>query len=156
MTKNADTTVGAVSLASSAIYTIGAWMLPDASIGNPMAPKYFPLLIGGMGLVFSSLLVVQGVRKKTTGSSAGNTGAGRDEKYWLVILELIGCCLVYAFILEKLGFIISTSIFLGAMLFIVNGRKAWIINIVTAVLYSVGTFFIFNTVFQMTLPSLLF
>jgi putative tricarboxylic transport membrane protein len=152
MTKNSDSIVGVVFLASSAIYTIGAWMLPNASIGNPMAPKYFPLLIGGMGVVFSVLLVIQGVRKKTT----GNKKAVRDEKYWLVILELIGCCLIYTFILEKLGFMVSTSLFLGAMLFIVNGRKAWLVNIITAVLYSAGTFFIFNTVFQMTLPSLLF
>jgi putative tricarboxylic transport membrane protein len=150
MTNNSDTTVGVVALASSAIYTIGAWLLPDASIGNPMAPKYFPLLIGIMGIVFSVLLTAQGIRKKTPDKKVK-----RDEKYWLIILALIGCCLVYAFILEKLGFIVSTSLFLGAMLFIVNGRKGWIVNIITAVIYSAGVFFVFNTVFKMTLPALL-
>ena len=38
------------------------------------------------------------------------------------------------------------------MLFLVNGIKGWLANIITAVIYSVGVWYIFEKVFQLSLP----
>ena len=45
---NSDKVVGVFSLAFSFAYIVAAWLLPDAAIGNPMAPKYFPLGVGAI------------------------------------------------------------------------------------------------------------
>lgn len=140
--------VGIFSAVFGIAYAVMSWNLPNASIGNPMAPKYFPLGVGVLATILAILLIMQGLRK-------GPAKAGKkvpDKGYWVLIVGLIVCCLVYAFILEKVGFIISTIVFLLGMLFLVNGVKGWLANIATALIYSVGVWYIFEKVFQLSLP----
>ena len=145
---NPDLIVGIFSAAFGVAYAVMSWNLPDASIGNPMAPKYFPLGVGVLAVILAIMLIVRGVGRGKVASKK----KAPDKGYWVLIVGLIVCCLVYAFILEKIGFIISTIIFLLGMLFLVNGVKGWLANIITAVIYSVGVWYIFEKVFQLSLP----
>ena len=145
---NPDVIVGSFAAVFSIAYTIAAWELPSAAIGNPMAPKYFPLVVGAMAIIFSVALLIRGVKKGSVAKKAKTS----DKGYWILIAGLMVLCLAYAAILEKIGFIISTILFLGAMLFLVNGVKGWKTNILTALCFTLGIWYIFEKVFMITLP----
>lgn len=145
---NPDILVGAFSLVCSLAYAIASWNLPDAAIGDPMAPKIFPLAISFMATLFSALLFVRGVKRGPTTKKNKH----RDPGYIVLIGSLIVCCLGYAAILETAGFIPSTMLFLGAMLFLVNGVEGWKANVLTTVSFSVGVWYIFEKIFALTLP----
>lgn len=145
---NSDIIVGIFSAALSAAYLVAAWLLPDAAIGSPMAPKYFPLGVGAMALVFSLLLLSRGVKR----GYVAKKGKQPDAGYWVLIAGLIACCLAYAAILERIGFLVSTPLFLGAMLFLVNGVKGWLTNVIVALVFSFSLWYIFTKIFLFTLP----
>ncbi|WP_158096017.1 tripartite tricarboxylate transporter TctB family protein [Cloacibacillus sp. An23] len=145
---NSDVIVGLFSLVFCIAYTIAAWLLPDAAIGNPMAPKYFPLGVGIMGAVFSLMLLSRGMKR----GRVARKGKAPDPGYWVLIAGLCACCLVYAAVLERIGFLISTTVFLAAMLFLVNGVKGWIANIAVSLVFTVGIWYAFTKIFLFTLP----
>ena len=156
---NSDKVVGIFSLAFSFAYIVAAWLLPDAAIGNaawllpdaaignPMAPKYFPLGVGAIAFICSAMVLMRGIKRGYVPKKSK-----ADPGYWVLIVGLIVCCLGYAAILELAGFIISTTLFLGAMLFLVNGVKGWIANIAVSVIFSVGVWYVFTKMFLFTLP----
>ena len=143
---NGDIIVGIFSVVFSIAYVVAAWLLPAASIGNPMAPKYFPLVVGRWGL-FSLMLISR--RQARPPRRKGKTP---DQGHWVLIGGLIVCCLAYAAILETAGFLVSTPLFLGAMLFLINGVRGWKVNVLTALCFSFGIWYIFERIFQITLP----
>lgn len=145
---NADIIVGLFSAVFSIAYLTAAWTLPDASIGDPMAPKYFPLVVGALALIFSIALLARGKNR----GPAKAKGKAPDKGHWILIGGLIICCLVYAAILERVGFLISTPLFLGAMLFLVNGVKGWKANVLTALGFSFGIWYVFDKLFMISLP----
>lgn len=145
---NPEVIVGSFSAVFSIAYTVAALRLPDAAIGSPMAPKYFPMVVGFMAVAFSLGLIIKGHK---TGDVSKKTKTP-DQGYWILIAGLIISCLVYAALLEKIGFLISTPLFLGSMLFIVNGIRGWKANILTAVGFSFGVWYIFEKIFMITLP----
>lgn len=145
---NADIIVGIFSVVFSIAYMAAAWLLPDAAIGDPMAPKYFPLVVGAMGTIFSVMLLYRGVKR----GHVAKKGKAPDAGHWVLIGGLIACCLAYAVILEMAGFLVSTPLFLGAMLFLVNGVKGWKANILTALGFSFGIWYVFDKIFMITLP----
>lgn len=145
---NPDAMVGVVSLVFCLAYTIAAYLLPDAAIGNPMAPKYFPLGVGLLGTVLSIALLARNLKRDYVAKKKKQP----DKGYWVLILGLCICCLVYAAVLEWIGFVISTTVFLGAMLFLVNGTKGWIANIAVSVIFTGVIWYSFTKLFLFTLP----
>jgi putative tricarboxylic transport membrane protein len=50
------------------------------------------------------------------------------------------------------GFIPSTLVFLGAMLFLINGSRAWKLNAVITLGFTFGAWYVFVRLFQINLP----
>lgn len=145
---NNDVIVGLFSIVFSIVYLVASWLLPNAAIGDPMAPKYFPMVTGLLATIFSFALIMRGIKK----GAVAKKGKEPDKGHWILIGGLIAACLVYALLLEKIGFLISTTLFLGAMLFLVNGVKGWKANILTAVCFSAGVWYVFDKIFMISLP----
>ncbi len=145
---SSDVIVGLFSVVLCVVYTAAAWFLPDAAIGNPMAPKYFPLGVGIMGAVFGMMLLSRGIKR----GRVARKGKNPDPGYWVLIVGLCACCLIYAAALERIGFLISTPVFLGAMLFLVNGAKKWVTNVAVALIFTLGIWYAFTKIFLFTLP----
>ncbi len=143
--------VGLSAIFIGIVYTIQAFHLPKAMIGNPWAPVYFPvglgILMAGLGL----LLVVLEAKKGLT-----NLEGVKRPNFQAASLKLIfgtaGLCILYALIFERLGFILATLIFLGALLFLINGPKAWKINTILTLGFTFGAWYVFVKLFQINLP----
>lgn len=60
--------------------------------------------------------------------------------------------IIYALIFERLGFLISTILFLGGVLFLINGVKHWLQNIIVALVFSGITWYTFSQLLDVSLP----
>ena len=143
--------VGFTALFLGIVYAIQAFNLPKAMIGNPWAPVYFPV---GLGILMACLGLLQVVLEARKGLT--NLEGVKRPKFQASSLKLIfgaaALCILYALIFERLGFIISTLIFLGALLFLINGPKAWKLNSILTAGFTFGAWYMFVKLFQINLP----
>ena len=146
-----DTIVGLVSLCFGAVYTIQAFQLPKASIGNPWAPIYFPATLGVLTMLLG-LAVLLVDRKRAAEGHRDKAGKAKDPGYWILTGGTILLSVAYGFLFEHIGFISSTLLFLGGLLFLVNGKSAWKLNSIITVLFTLGLWVVFVKAFHIKLP----
>ncbi|MBL3593479.1 MAG: tripartite tricarboxylate transporter TctB family protein [Synergistaceae bacterium] len=139
-----DVLVGAVSILFGMAYTVQTLHLPKAMVGNPWAPLFFPLALGVLLVAMGIVVLLKGLRHHPSSAKKGGS------KRLIVVTILI--CLAYTALFERIGFIPSTILFLGGLLFAVNGAKAWIVNSLIAVTFSFGVWYVFEKIFYMNLP----
>ena len=153
MTINLVTSI--ITIAVGLTYMIMAFNFPDATIGRPMEPKIFPIMLGivltilGLALLIEELIKNsknKDANKETIKLSFGNNG----KKIAITIINAIA----YAILFNILGYVISTIIFLEIELLIFGGLKSWKVSTIVSVLFSVIAFLIFNTFLGLYLPKL--
>lgn len=153
MTINLVTSI--ITIAVGLTYMIMAFNFPDATIGRPMEPKIFPIMLGivltilGLALLIEELIKNsknKDANKETIKLSFGNNG----KKIAITVINAI----IYALLFNILGYILSTIIFLEIELLIFGGLKSWKVSTIVSVLFSVIAFLIFNTLLGLYLPKL--
>ena len=124
-------------------YFYGTSQLPSLEIGDPLGPKTFPYLLGAALLVATGLL---GLEHWKDARSAAPVPAARTEKpdrrHLPVLAAVVVWTGVYFAIFEALGFVVATSIYLLALMAWFN-RGRWFANVLSAVLFSVGSYVMF-------------
>ena len=142
-----------ITIAVGLTYMIMAFNFPDATVGRPMEPKIFPIILGialtilGLALLIQELMKnSKNKEKETIKLSFGNNG----KKIAITVVNAI----VYAILFNILGYILSTIIFLEVELLIFGGLKSWKVSTIVSVLFSVIAFIIFNTLLGLYLPKL--
>lgn len=148
---NGNLIVGIASTTVGIIYSINAMTIPKAAVGNPLAPIYFPLGIGVLMGVIGVILIVQSLARGNS-LSANEKRTSKDKGYPKLIAITVAICLVYAFIFNRAGYLVSTLLFLGSILFLVNGRKGWLVNILVTVIFTFGIQYLFEKVLMIGLP----
>ncbi|WP_028783945.1 tripartite tricarboxylate transporter TctB family protein [Thalassobacillus devorans] len=134
----------------SIVFLFASLNLPKANLGNPYGPIYFPLGLSIFMLIFSVIFFIQELKKlHETNTDIKLMLSGRTPK---LILFTIAAGLVYAFLFEPLGFLYSTMIFLGALLFFINGPKKWLVNIIVTVSFSFISWYAFSQLLGVSLP----
>lgn len=142
--------VPSIIMAISVIYLILTFNLPQAKVGNPTAAMNYPLLIGFSLLGLSILYILSEIKDKKKVFSAYKIFADKELTTKVIIVLVL--CLGYAFLFERIGFLISTVLFLGTLLFLINGRRKWLTNIIVAVLFSAVTWYTFAELLSVSLP----
>lgn len=143
--------VGLVAVIVGVVYAFQSYALPRAPIGNPMAPIYFPL---GLGVLMAFLGALVFVIEAAKGLNADDKS--KRPRFHLKSLSLIFyvviLCFIYAVIFDYAGFVFSTIGFLLASLLVINPGKAKQ-NVIITLCFAFGMYYIFNNLFQITLPS---
>ncbi|MPZ62091.1 MAG: hypothetical protein GEU93_12510 [Propionibacteriales bacterium] len=147
----------------AAAYTLVAfgmdWRVQNGQIG----PGFFPRLVGGttvVGCLTAIALSVLGRRKSSPSrpppvdaegqfEPVGN-GDGRRTDAWVTVLAVV-CMIVFYLVLEPLGALLSSVLFLGLMLTLVN-RGHHRLNAVVSVLVPVGLYLLFEVMLDAGLP----
>ncbi|WP_209125077.1 tripartite tricarboxylate transporter TctB family protein [Alkalihalobacillus sp. BA299] len=131
-------------------FLIGSLNLPKAKLGDPNGPLYFPILICILLTILSLVYFFQEwkVRRKEI-EEVKLLVQGRTPK---LIISTVILILIYTFLFERIGFLFSTVIFLGGLLFAVNGKKRWLQNILVSVLFSFISWYMFAKLLQVSLP----
>ncbi|EMR06882.1 Tripartite tricarboxylate transporter TctB family protein [Bhargavaea cecembensis DSE10] len=131
-------------------FLISAINLPKANLGNPNGPLYFPVGISILLIVLSVIYLIQELRKaREANDHIRELFTGRTP---VLILSTIVLGVVYALIFETLGFLVSTILFLGALLFVVNGPRKWVSNIIVTLAFSFMTWYAFGELLGVSLP----
>lgn len=144
-----------ITIAVGLTYMIMAFNFPDATVGRPMEPKIFPIILGIALTILGFALLVDELKnsknkeskeKETIKISFGNNG----KKIAITVVNAI----IYALLFNILGYVLSTIIFLEIELLIFGGLKSWKVSTIVSVLFSVIAFLIFNTLLGLYLPKL--
>lgn len=151
---NVNLLAGLISTAFGVIYTVMAYTLPDATIGNPMEPKIFPLMLGiGTTICGILLTIIEGRKKAAVKETKTEKGKGLSHDSKLIIYTCF-VTLVYALLFERIGYVLSTIVFMNAMLFVLNGKEKWKTNLIVAAAFSIGIYIIFLKLLAIPLPMM--
>jgi putative tricarboxylic transport membrane protein len=124
--------------------------LTKSRVGDPNGPMYFPLIIGILLVIFSLIYLVQEWMKRGEKFEAlKELFTGRTS--FLMVSTLI-LMFVYTFLFERIGFLYTTMIVLTILLFIINGKKRWIQNILISVIFSFVSWYAFSELLSVSLP----
>lgn len=132
------------------IMLISAINLPKSNLGNPDGPMYFPAIIAVILILSGIVYFFQEFKARDNDFPDFRAlRLGKSPLYLLVSLVLM---LIYTVLFERIGFLFSTILFLGGLLFLLNGPKKWLANIIIAVAFSFITWYAFGTLLQVSLP----
>ncbi len=106
-------------------------------------PVFFPRIILGAMLLFSVIVIVEGLDKVREKISA---------KTLMVVLAVTAFAGLYIFSITVAGFIISTVVFTFVLPGLLGYRK-WHIALAVAAIYPVAVWYIFDKFFLIILPS---
>ena len=147
-----DRIVIAFAVLLAAVYAYATEQIPTLEIGDPMGAKAIPRLLTVALLVSAGLLWLE---SRLTAKNAAPTESAEPAEVWRyrrVIFVAVVWTVLYFVVFEPLGYAISTSIYLLALMAYFN-RGRWVMNVLSAVLFSLGSYLAFTRLFGSTLPS---
>ena len=138
----ADRVIFACTLVLAGVYFYATEKLPSLEIGDPLGPKAFPRLLG-VGLVITAIILFfEILRARKTVPAVSNSPAPTGPGTYHIVAGVTLWTFLYFLIFETLGYIIATSIYLLALMAFFH-RGKWISNVLTSVLFCVGSYVMF-------------
>lgn len=139
----ADRVLAAGTFVVAAGYLLATWRLPAFDIGDPLGPRAFPYLLGGL-LAFAGVLLLF-ERHPAAGAEA------RPAHLRAVLVVLSATALFFALI-ETLGYLVATSAYLFTTMFWLHGRKP-VTCAAVSVLFAVASYALFAKALGVTLAK---
>lgn len=133
-----------------ALYWHSGTMTTELTSGN-IGPEVLPRLLAVALVITASLNLVTVLRKQP----AGRKGSGEDAGAYTKFLILVGLLLAYALLLEPLGYVISTFLFLLAAIQTME-RGQLLKSAVIAAVFAGGVYVLYVKVALGSLPPLPF
>lgn len=157
--KYGDIVVGIFFMCLSSALIVMAKMLPKSKVMD-IGPDFMPLCIGSVTLVLAAVLTFLSVRDFKTRAAALSAEDLPDCDYRRV-LESIILVLIYVFMLQPVGFILSTMVYLMLQMLVLSpddgrGKKDIIRLAVINVIFTMIVFFLFRYGFKIVLPAGIF
>jgi len=140
---------GTVGLASAYFYAIFATIQVRA-FGDPVGPRMFPILLG-CALALSAAMLAYEIWSKPTSEESASAQSGNRQGA-VIIAAVAALTFAYFMAFEPLGYVVSTFVYL-ILLSSYFHKKKHLINISSAVLFSLGTYLLFAKILQVPLPS---
>ena len=150
----ADRVIFVCTLILAGVYFYATEQLPSLEIGDPLGPKAFPRLLG-VGLVITAVaLLLEILRTRKTAPAAAKPEPSQRAAQW-VVGAAAAWTLLYFLVFEWLGYVIATSVYLLVLTSYFN-RGKWLANVLTSVLFSLGSYLMFTKLLGVTLaPGIL-
>ncbi len=146
-----DKIIFAVTLVLAAVYFYATSQIPSLEIGDPLGPKAFPRMLGIGLLITAGVLLMEILRaRKATPAVSEDTPA--EPPHWPLLAAVAVWIAAYFTVFTTLGFVISTTLFLLGMTAWFN-RGRWMMNILTSVLFSAGSYLMFTKLLGVTLAQ---
>ena len=121
-------------------------------LSDPSGPKAYPYLLAGLLLVGVGVLASEGLAARR---AAARTSAQPDDDGRIQLWPLVPVVIwtgVYFLAFEPLGYMLSTTFYLIALMWLFNPGKH-VANITTAVSFSVITYLILVKLLEAQLPA---
>lgn len=145
MSKTFDRYAGIIFLLIGAWFIFESQKISSSAYGSNVGPDIFPTVLG-IFLIILSVVLLYETTKYTDGGKKQSKG---DYKRFLFILVAV---ILYILLLEPIGYVITTFIFL-LFAFQVMERGSWIKSIIISAVFSIGIYYLFVNVLQGSLPG---
>ena len=148
LTKNKVT--GLVSLILGVIYFFATQNLPESAVSDPIGPKVFPTIVA-VGMILVGVLLVLKKEVLTEKNKAVVIKWPDDKEVVINIAYTCVAGLIFGVILEPVGYLISSFLFMTAMMFITNGLRV-IYNCAIGLVFAFSTYGLFFVLLEVSLP----
>jgi len=122
--------------------------LTKASYGSTIGPSAMPALLSVILMILSVIGLITAIRNK----SESKKGADLDYKSFLTIL---GALILYVFLMEPLGYVISTFLFLFVG-FQVMEKGTYLKSGIIAFIFAAGVYYLYVVIAKGSLPPMPF
>lgn len=128
---------------------------------DPTGPALLPKIVAIILLILGILMLLSGIRefRKNNTNADGYERKISSKSNRVSVYVTLAIIFMYIFLLDKLGFIISTSLYLVIQIHIFLGTfrmKHAVLYLIGSILLSVILFEIFSTFFNIMLPRGIF
>jgi len=144
--KRFDILAGSVFLAVGAFFVVTSRGITSSSYGSNVGPAVFPTLLGIILMGLSAIVIYGAIVYK------GPEKAKSSHNYKKLFI-LIASIVVYILIFERLGYIISTFLFL-TFVFQLMERGHMVKSLIISAAFSVAVYLIYVVLLQGNLPPL--
>ncbi|MFJ7827943.1 tripartite tricarboxylate transporter TctB family protein [Psychrobacillus sp. NPDC096623] len=145
MNKKFDTVAGIAFLLIGILFFVESQKISDSAYGSSVGPKIFPM---GLGIILTALsirLLYETFKIKTEDTV-------KEKLQYKKFFIIFGSAILYAFLLEKIGYIVSTFLFL-LIAFQTLERGKIIYSIIISTVFSVGVYYMFSELLGGSLPG---
>lgn len=151
-----DSLMGLVIAVLGIIYLLLTLNLPAAAMGGANAPKMFPLMIAIILTILGiTFLFKSGLSNLKVAVDNFVKSFAKDKETNITIMITCFGSIAYALLFKRLGYVISTFLFLELLLYLTRKEK-WISNMIIALVFSVGVYVVFSKMLGVTLPTMIF
>ncbi|MER2090113.1 MAG: tripartite tricarboxylate transporter TctB family protein [Sporosarcina sp.] len=145
MSKTFDRYSSIAFLLIGLLFVIESQKISDSAYGSSVGPKIFPMWLGAILILLSLRLLYETFTYKTETPSGMKL---QYKKFFIIIISAV----LYAFLLEKVGYVISTFLFL-LISFQTMERGRLLPSFVIAAAFSFGIYYLFSKLLGGSLPG---
>lgn len=149
--KKADLITGIVLLALSGFVLFKSWLMPESLTFGP-GPAFLPGWLGVIMAGLATFLIVGAWRRSPDALDKNPFPGGRE---FLAVGKILGGLAVFALLMETLGFIVNTFLFV-LYLMRASQREPWPKAALIAALTTAGLYTVFQILLAITLPKNMF
>jgi putative tricarboxylic transport membrane protein len=135
-----DRIAGVFLLSVALLYLFEARSFETGFIADPIGPKAFPFVLGVVLVGLSTGLIVR----------HGAEVSWPPRSLWWRWTVVTAVLLIYAAVLNPLGFVISTTLLLAVFSLLLGGRLS--MSLLFALVFSVTTYLVFRWLLGISLP----
>lgn len=147
----ADRIIFVCTLLLAGVYFWATAQIPSLELGDPLGPKAFPRMLGIGLLIAAAMLLAEMVRDWRREKSTATPGAAWTwEPHQWVVVSVAAWTAGYVLVFEPLGYMLATAIYLLALMAYFNPGR-WLMNVLTAVLFAVLSYFAFTQLLGVSL-----
>ena len=150
--KRADLITSIVLLVLSGYVIQEAWQMPPSASFGP-GSGFLPFWLGVVLTVFATILFVSAWRHQATEKHSEPVFPGKQALLGITLV-LVGLA-AYIFLIEILGYLVDTFLFIVYLMKVVE-REKWSLTLMVAVITTAALFIIFQFLLQIRLPSNMF
>ncbi len=143
-----DRIIGAAAMLLAAVYLYATSQIPTLEIGDPLGPKAFPMLLGIALIAAAILLFIETLKAD---ADEGEKAPSGSMRHWWLIGGVTGWTALYFGLFDRAGYLIATVMYLLPMMAVFNPGK-WVANVLTTVLWAVGSYVLFVKILGVVLP----
>lgn len=137
-----DRVIFACTIIIAVVYLYATTLIPSLEIGDPLGPKAFPRLLGGFLLIGAGLLFIEMWKDRKANVAPPAGGELAPWRHVGMIAAVTVWTGIYYAAFEPLGYVVSTTIFLVALMAWFN-RGKWVANVLTSVLFAGLSYWMF-------------
>ncbi|MFJ5770754.1 tripartite tricarboxylate transporter TctB family protein [Psychrobacillus sp. NPDC093180] len=145
MNKKFDRFAGVAFLLVGILFLVESQKISDSAYGSSVGPKIFPMWLGIILIALSARLLYETFKYKSEESKKERL---QYKKFLIIFVSAV----LYAFFLEKIGYVVSTFLFL-LIAFQTVERGKMVYSILISAAFSFGVYYMFSELLGGSLPG---